>query len=285
MEYVDGQTLASMFREGIHVDYHRFACWGAAIAEGLHAAHMTDVVHRDLKPENIMIREDDTPALLDFGVAKYFSQDAKLTAQDAVVGTLLYMAPEQFHSVTDPRSDQYALGLILAQLATGEVPRACDPTAKGIYIERVTAAHPYHLRDHAPDAPRTYARIVDRLLATAPDGRYPTGAHVVDAFRTILDPAKIDTRLSDAIAIETRSILKTERIPESQAKLPVPRAPSSRSVRTAPSLATSILLAIAFFIWLFRTHVSAPGVDEGVPVQTDHESPSPGQKPLATERS
>lgn len=243
MEHVKGRSLASILRDPLEIDYLRFARWGAEIARGLHAAHQVDVVHRDLKPENIIIREDDTAAILDFGIAKFFGQNVTLTAEGSVVGTLLYMAPEQFHSIVDPRSDLYALGLILARLPSGAVPRAADLSAEGIYVERVDQPVPYRLLDHAPDAPRDYARIIDRLLEAAPSARFQTGADVAEALEAMIRDAEADTRLTDLTSMDDGERLEdTRRLPE---RRPAPRPTPRPRWLLAATIVGLVLLSAA----------------------------------------
>ena len=191
MELVYGCTLSTVMRSGIPVDYLRHARWIRDIAKGLAAAHRVGVVHRDLKPDNIMIREvNDAPIILDFGVAKFFNDDVYRTQQGTVVGTLLYMAPEQIRGEADGRSDLYSLALIMARLATGEVPMAPKGNIAAIYEMRVANPRPYRLRDHAPDAPPEYAAIVDRLLEYAPDARLQTATALVEALEAFLENAE-----------------------------------------------------------------------------------------------
>src|SRR5688572_21278511 len=130
MEYLEGETLADRIARG-PLPLPLVAQYGAAIAHALDAAHRQQIVHRDLKPGNIMLTKSGVK-LLDFGLAKAAASaaapDAHLTTQvasgqtvaGAVMGTVPYMAPEQLEGeAADERSDIFALGAVLYEMATG----------------------------------------------------------------------------------------------------------------------------------------------------------------------
>ncbi|MCK6546127.1 protein kinase [Myxococcota bacterium] len=165
MAVIDGTTLAELMRGGLYVDYQRIARWGADIAEGLSAAHELGIVHRDLKPENVMIRSDDRAVILDFGIAfSAENMDLKLTQAGMIMGTPLYMSPEQLvNQPLDGRSDLFALGLILAELITGEVPMRGGTYAE-LLEKRVTRPERYSIKDIDPAVPGILAETIDDLL-------------------------------------------------------------------------------------------------------------------------
>ena len=120
MELVEGPTLAERLKQGA-LPMESVLRYGAQIADALAAAHAQGIIHRDLKPGNIMITKSGVK-VLDFGLAKS-PKDESLTGSQAVMGTLAYMAPEQREGkVCDARTDIYALGLVLYEMATGKRP-------------------------------------------------------------------------------------------------------------------------------------------------------------------
>ncbi len=117
MEYLDGGTLSDKMKEGLSVAKVIRIC--TQIAHALHLSHSHSIVHRDLKPSNIMFRDDITPVLTDFGIARKTDAENRLTKTGMVVGTPYYMSPEQISGKDiDGRADLYSLGIMLYELLT-----------------------------------------------------------------------------------------------------------------------------------------------------------------------
>ena len=126
MEYLDGQTLAMYMAGRRAVGTELVAKFGMPIAEALGAAHSKGIIHRDIKPGNIFVTQSGLVKVLDFGVAKLVatanqSEATTLTETNTITGTLPYMSPEQLRGENlDTRSDIYALGVVLHEIATGQ---------------------------------------------------------------------------------------------------------------------------------------------------------------------
>jgi DNA-binding response OmpR family regulator len=138
------------------------------IAAALEIVHRAGILHRDLKPANIMLRADGSLALIDFGTAKYAAgHSATLTATGSVVGTPNYMSPEQCSGlVLTAASDLYALGILMYEMLTGELPyEAATPLA-------VLYKHQYAPLPRLPQALSDLQPILDTLLAKRPEERY-----------------------------------------------------------------------------------------------------------------
>lgn len=149
-----------------------------AIASALRAAHERDrpVVHRDLKPENVMVCDDGKIKVMDFGIAKALTAVQKTHTQ--TVGTLAYMSPEQIDAKpAEPRSDLYALGLVLYEMLAGEPPFASASPRELLNLQ-CTAAPPPLASDVRRGIPRALERLVFQLLEKEPDQR-PTSAEAV----------------------------------------------------------------------------------------------------------
>jgi len=172
MEFLGGRDLARVITEDFPLGDVRIARIGAQILSALAEAHAQGVIHRDLKPENVMVEprrdEPDHVKVLDFGIAKIISPGAnepKLTQAGLVCGTPEYMSPEQARGAElDARSDLYSMGIILYQMATGDLPFVSD-TPVG-YLTKHLAEIPVAPRQKRPDlqiSPALDALIVKSL--------------------------------------------------------------------------------------------------------------------------
>jgi len=123
-ECISGQTLAAALAAG-RLDFSRTAQIMRALAEALGYAHEQGIVHRDVKPANVMLDDKGQPLLMDFGLAMRLDKAENLTHQGTILGTALYMAPEQAEGQTDkvgPASDQYSLGVMLYEMLCSRIP-------------------------------------------------------------------------------------------------------------------------------------------------------------------
>lgn len=150
------------------------------IANALEIIHRAGILHRDLKPANVMRRRDGTLALIDFGTAKYAGQDNDLTRTGTVVGTPHYMSPEQCAGLDlTPASDLYALGVMLYEMLTGQLPyTAATPLA-------VLYKHQYApLPQLAPELKDLQA-VLETLMAKHPEERYPRARELLAALNAL----------------------------------------------------------------------------------------------------
>jgi eukaryotic-like serine/threonine-protein kinase len=153
------------------------------IAEGLAAIHDEGIVHRDMKTANIMIDRNGSVRLMDFGIAKA-TQDAGtgLTATGVIVGTPEYMSPEQARGAAiDPRSDIYALGIILYEILTGDVPFRGDTPISTI-LKQIQEQPPLH-GAAAARIPHELRPILARALEKDPEARFATAREMTTALR------------------------------------------------------------------------------------------------------
>ncbi|MGE0706465.1 MAG: protein kinase [Planctomycetota bacterium] len=184
-ELVEGPSLEALVRAQDPPGEARTRELLLGLARGLQAIHAAGLIHRDVKPENVLVRAaDGVPRLADLGLAKRSEEDGAqetaLTVAGAVLGTPLYMSPEQ--AVGDPvdgRSDLYSLGLTAHFLTYGKSPfgGAGDSVLK--VLSRRLNADPPDLREVAPETSAGLARVVAGMCAREPAARYLRAEHVV----------------------------------------------------------------------------------------------------------
>lgn len=177
MEYFDTGDLKQRMEKGI--TQQQALSYMVQIADGLNAIHGSGIIHRDLKPANIMFRQDETLAILDFGIAKDITNKDNLTLPGMRLGTPSYMSPEQGNGgyKLDARSDLYSLGVMLYEMLTKKRPfrgRAAD----------VIKAHMY---DPIPQLPGEYFEvqtILDKLMGKFPHDRFESAYDLTQFIRS-----------------------------------------------------------------------------------------------------
>ncbi len=196
MEYVEGRSLREYLAQHKPLPIDQAVAFARQLAEALAYCHRQGVVHRDLKPENVLVTEAGELKLMDFGIA--LLQGARRVTWGSLspaVGTPDYMAPEQVRADRgDERTDVYAVGVILYEMLTSEVPFQGD-NALSIMSQRVNQEAP-PVTAARPDVPPTLASVVARALRRDPEQRYPS----MDAFAD--DLAHLDEVVPGSFAAE-----------------------------------------------------------------------------------
>jgi predicted Ser/Thr protein kinase len=177
LELVDGDELAERASDFSRAELIELL---GCIMQAVAFAHAQGVVHRDLKPENVMITREGRVMVMDFGLAR--KEDAKkITQTGAALGTPAYMAPEQIQAgPLDPRSDQYAMGVMAYELLTGKLPFDHDDAIQVIFSHlSQPRPNPCEIQ---PELPTELGEVIMRMMAIDPDDRYPTLADAHVAF-------------------------------------------------------------------------------------------------------
>lgn len=179
MEYLDGGTLVDQLKRGVSVG--ESIAIVVQVASALEEAHKLGIIHRDLKPANVMLRGGRVPVLTDFGIARELTaSQTRITAENMIVGTPIYMSPEQVSGgEVDGRSDLYALGIMFHELLTGQPPFKGD-TPIAVCMQHLTAAlptMPVSLTDLQP--------VMDRMLAKRREDRYSSMSEFTHALREV----------------------------------------------------------------------------------------------------
>ena len=172
MELADSRSLADVIRDEGPLPPDRAADISRQVLSALAAAHAEGIVHRDVKPANILVSEGGAVKLADFGIAKSFADAAAgMTAVGLVMGTPTYLSPEQASGrAATPRSDLYAMGVVLYEALTGSPPFAGD-TPMAVVTAHAQAPVP-DIRAAAPGVPAWLAKVVERALAKDPADRF-----------------------------------------------------------------------------------------------------------------
>ena len=284
MDLVEGEPLDELLSEG-GLPWRRALDLCLGLCRGVGALHELGLIHRDLKPANVMVSAAGEPILIDFGLAIDPHNDERLTRTGALVGTVVYMAPEQVGGAEpDPRSDVYALGLILHELLTGRC--ALDPEeSTPILIRQIlSGVHP-RPSALAPDLPARLDRIVRRACAKDPAERYPDADALADDLSAARDApglsaARLRLALGASLALLSLALLSlvavvigkrrppsapepaaqagAEPSPTSSVDPALRRAARAAALRLDPKLPLPRLHEEAL-VWLERYGAAAPG--------------------------
>jgi serine/threonine protein kinase len=175
MELLEGEDLQQVIASGRKLTLLQKMQIMAQVADGLHSAHLSGIVHRDVKPANIRLLPDGTVKIMDFGIARFTREtDAtRLTQQGDLIGSVLYMSPEQFTGAeADALCDIFAYGVTYYELMTGIHPfRSADARA---VMFKITAEDPDPVRTLAPETPEALENVIFRAIQKDRELRYQT---------------------------------------------------------------------------------------------------------------
>jgi peptide/nickel transport system substrate-binding protein len=190
MRCIDGADLGGLLRREGPLEPVRAVVLVAQLAAALDAAHARGLVHRDVKPSNALVSRDadgERVYLLDFGVTESTGSHERLTATGQFVGTVDYLAPERIRGESaDSRADLYALGCVLFECLTGEVPFPRESEAAAMYAH--LEDEPPQVSERRPGLPTELDAVVARALAKDPAERWQTGAELAAAARKAVRP-------------------------------------------------------------------------------------------------
>ena len=238
MQYVDGADLSDHLAEHDPYPWQWAVAVAAQLCAVLSAVHAVPIVHRDLKPRNVMVKQDGTVTVLDLGVASVMDTDTtRLTHTGSPIGSPAYMAPEQaMGGAVGPYTDLYALGVLLHELLSGEVPFA-GSTALGV-LHRHLYEPPLPVRRIRPEVPEPLESLVLRLLAKDPQHRPASAQEVYENLSSLL-PARGTP--SGAPLDPTRPFLRPHAPWPDRARTPAPQpAAPVAAVPDKPDVAAAV---------------------------------------------
>jgi serine/threonine protein kinase/tetratricopeptide (TPR) repeat protein len=240
LEYLPGGTLRTVVREarsaGRQLPLDQVLLYTSQMGEALAHAHRNGIRHRDVKTANALLTAEGEVKLADFGLAKYRT-DFDVTRPGARMGTLAYMAPEQAEGKdVDYRSDIFSFGVVLYELATGELPFEAEHEA-GI-IHQVVNNLPLPVRQRRPELPPEFERIVERAMAKKPEQRYQ---HMEDV---LADLESVSERSTPASRQGRENLSTVTRPPKQQEGV---RRRSHAVAWSLGAASTALLLALLLF--------------------------------------
>ena len=196
MEFIPGETLQQRLDRTGPLDVAEVLRIGRQIAEGLAAAHATDLIHRDIKPGNVLLEGGPQRVkITDFGLARA-ADDASISQSGIIAGTPMFMAPEQALGHTlDQRADLFSLGSVLYQMAAGRPPFRANGTLA--VLKRVAEDTPRPIREIIPETPQWLCDIIAKLHAKNPDDRFQSAREVADVLADCEAQLKANAKLKD----------------------------------------------------------------------------------------
>jgi serine/threonine-protein kinase len=272
MELVDGQPLSEILERYGRLEPYVVLDIVAQAARALDAAHRAGIVHRDIKPGNLLIMADGTTKITDFGIAKANVQDVNLTATGIVMGTALYVSPEQ--ATGQPlsgSSDVYSLGVVAYECLAGDPPFVADqPLAIAIM----------HKHDPVPplpnDVPRPVADLVYAMLAKNPEDRPETARHVADRADVIRE-ARFRSGYAGPVTSDLPVVpnfppaTSMDLYQDDAQRMPPPRGGGSRTFLFA-GIGAAAIGVVAIIAVLISSNGNTPVTGGGTtaPTQTSH---------------
>jgi serine/threonine protein kinase len=274
MEWVDGTSLRERLSAEGPLPLTEAVDIARQVAGALDAAHRQGLIHRDVKPANILINRQGRAKLSDFGIAKL--DDLELTTTGQVLGTPLFMSPEQIRDEDlDGRSDLFSLGVVLYQCLTGEPPFAGETLPS--VTHKVMTADPRPVRDLSPNVPEELADIVDRLLAKDREERFSNAAELEAALAVAVgaEPLREMDDLSRTTTLGLSHTLPAP--PPGQAATPHP--PSRRLSQVLPTIAAVLMLAILVLLVGLRLQSRRPALPPEIQAIASADTSSPSESP------
>lgn len=261
MEYVKGKTLKDYLREHGALEPQTAMHVMTQLAEGVLYAHQNNIIHRDLKTQNIMITDEQVVKITDFGIA-LSSNEADVTQTNTIMGSVHYLAPELARgNLATERSDIYALGIILYELLTGDVPFKGE-SAVNIALQHLEAEMP-SIKLVKEELPNSLDNIISRCTCKVPSDRYHSVDELLVDLKSALATERVDepllsenTKEEDLEKTMVMTDLKKE-VSEEMAKKPIKDRKSKKQKGEKQKkfgfLNSAILVSFTVFIILAMT--------------------------------
>lgn len=241
MELLDGESLQDLLDRERVVAPYRAVKITLQVLEGLAAAHAAGVIHRDMKPGNVFLRQGpdgDRVTILDFGISKVNDGPGltSLTRTGMVIGTPVYMAPEQILSAKDidNRADLYATAVMLYEMLSGRLPYETDGATEVLVL--AVTAEPTPLRVYTPELPAELLAIVDKGMSREPATRFSSAEDFSTALSSVSLRASLVTRAQVEVASTMAFVATQAPIYPSMVEAPTPMTPTASAYPSAQDL-------------------------------------------------
>ena len=260
MAFIEGEPLETRIEQG-PLPLKEALDIGRQIADGLEAAHEKGVVHRDIKPANVMVDAKGRATIMDFGLAR-LTEASRLTKTDQTMGTVAYMSPEQAQGMdVDNRSDIWALGVVLYEMARGQRPFQGEYDQALLF--EIVHQEPEPLTGVRAGVPMELEFIAGKCLAKDPKDRYQTAADAIVDLRTCAEKLKSGRSTMLRTGAATGALAGphggASQVATEHGAPPAPgTVPAPTSGRIWMALAGVFLVTATVFAWLYLTKQPAP---------------------------
>ena len=209
MPCLSGGTLSSRLESGPPPPPETVCEWVDDLASALDAAHARGIIHRDIKSVNVLFDQSGRIVLADFGLAKSMADSSGLTAAGTLMGTPMYLSPEQSRGESlTPASDQFSLGVLAYRMLTGQLPWGPN-AAPALVMMRIVSQAPPAPSSLRPDLPAAVDAVFDQVLAKKPGGRYESCGAFALALRDALLPRRFSAFVDTPTEITAQPVLVT----------------------------------------------------------------------------
>ena len=251
MPYLSGGTLGSRLDSGPPPPLETVCEWVEDLASALDAAHSRGIIHRDIKSVNVLFDQSGRIVLGDFGLAKSMADSSGLTAAGTLMGTPMFLSPEQARGETlTPRSDQFSLGVLAYRMLAGQLPWGPN-AAPALVMMRIVSHAPPAPSSLRHDLPPAVDAVFDRVLAKKPGERFESCGAFAAALRDALLPRRPAVDSDTPTIIESQPVLRPPAPVRAPPPVPVTRPrprPTAGPAPAAPSRRSGLVALLLLFL-------------------------------------
>lgn len=207
MEYINGETLKQVIKRNSRLNSLETLEMALQIAKGLEYAHKNNIIHRDIKPDNILITDDNTVKLTDFGIAKV-ADSVTITNSNKIIGSVHYFSPEQAKGrFVDCRTDIYALGIVMYEMITGQVPFKAELLISVAMMHIQETVIPP--KEIITDIPNNINTVILKALEKEPINRFQTASELINVLNAIKNDLNVEVNFKSK-SIDATTIMMTK---------------------------------------------------------------------------